>query len=387
MLVSETETVASDKNHSQQLAPSSLSLPLPQLQQELPSKETSIYSPTSHQNSIPSLTLDEIQSKSVRMVGSMSMDEFLANIWNSDDNQIDSPPPPPPPPTRDELPVQNKNAGAETETVISQQASLSVPPPICKKTVDEVWSEIRKDHRSQQNAEATNDEISASKSLRRQQTLGEMTLEDFLIKAGIVQESPLPSLPLKFSWPQQSSSSLPFQNQTGNITNNRPFDASYKMGPATRMGFSTQQNVGVCLSGDGASTYRVLSQSHSLAAKEPATSSAAEKCQTSGEPTRNSSKKRIIDGPPEVVVERRQRRMLKNRESAARSRARRQAYTVELEAGLNQLRQENEQLKEILAEAERKRKQEMARKKRIATKAQKMTEKFRAIRRTVSAAW
>ena len=45
------------------------------------------------------------------------------------------------------------------------------------------------------------------------------------------------------------------------------------------------------------------------------------KCGREGE---SSRKKMIIDGPPQVMVERRQRRMLKNRESAARSRARRQ---------------------------------------------------------------
>ncbi|KAK4286348.1 hypothetical protein QN277_002913 [Acacia crassicarpa] len=342
MLASKIETVASEP---------SLPLPLPQLQHESPLKETSIPSPNnSHQNSILSLTLDEIRIRSGRMFGSMSTDEFLANIWNS---EVD-----PQPPAGEEFPVQNRNAGAETEPVISQQDSLSVPPPICKKTVDEVWSEIRKGHHRPhgQNEEANNnEEIGGSESLKRQQTLGEMTLEDFLIKAGVVQPS---------------SSSLQFQIQTGNMTDNKPFDA---MG----MGFSAQQNVGGC----------VLSQSHSLAGKEPATSSAAEKCQKSGESTRNrSNKKRIIDGPLEVVVERRQRRMLKNRESAARSRARRQAYTVELEAGLSQLRQENEKLKEILAEAERKRKQEIARKKH-ATKGQKRADKFRALRRTMSAFW
>ncbi|CAD6252268.1 unnamed protein product [Miscanthus lutarioriparius] len=41
---------------------------------------------------------------------------------------------------------------------------------------------------------------------------------------------------------------------------------------------------------------------------------------------------------------RRQRRMIKNRESAARSRAQRQAYTNELELELAQLRRENEML-------------------------------------------
>jgi hypothetical protein len=42
--------------------------------------------------------------------------------------------------------------------------------------------------------------------------------------------------------------------------------------------------------------------------------------------------------------DRRRRRMIKNRESAARSRARRQAYTNELELALAQLRQENAML-------------------------------------------
>lgn len=42
--------------------------------------------------------------------------------------------------------------------------------------------------------------------------------------------------------------------------------------------------------------------------------------------------------------DRRHRRMIKNRESAARSRARKQAYTNELELALAQLRRENEML-------------------------------------------
>ncbi|CAN0847004.1 Protein ABSCISIC ACID-INSENSITIVE 5 [Linum grandiflorum] len=70
-------------------------------------------------------------------------------------------------------------------------------------------------------------------------------------------------------------------------------------------------------------------------------------------------RKRVIDGSVEKVVERRQRRMIKNRESAARSRARKQAYTVELEAELNQLKEENSQLKQALVELQRKRKQQV----------------------------
>ncbi|KAF3486040.1 hypothetical protein F2Q69_00057884 [Brassica cretica] len=46
----------------------------------------------------------------------------------------------------------------------------------------------------------------------------------------------------------------------------------------------------------------------------------------------------------EKVIERRQKRMIKNRESAARSRARKQAYTLELEAEVAQLKETNEEL-------------------------------------------
>ncbi|KAJ1390261.1 Basic-leucine zipper domain [Sesbania bispinosa] len=260
---------------------------LQQSEQEEPlEEEVPTLSQLNNQNSVLSLTLDEFQCKSGKNFGSMNMDEFLASILSSDDNQ---------------------------------HGSFSVPPPICKKTVDEVWSEIHKGQ-PQKNNEAKN--LDRIERLKKQQTLGEMTLEDFLIKAGVVQASTLTS---KTTSPQPRTT-MPFQNQT------------------------------------------------------------AENCQSLQESSGSGSRKRIIDGPPEVVVERRQRRMLKNRESAARSRARKQAYTVELEAELNQLKQENDNLKKFLAEVERKRKQEISQRKNL-TQAQKRTEKLRAMGKPISASW
>ncbi|KAF7011529.1 hypothetical protein CFC21_025826 [Triticum aestivum] len=58
----------------------------------------------------------------------------------------------------------------------------------------------------------------------------------------------------------------------------------------------------------------------------------------------NSSRRSAVLQPAAVGGDRRQRRMIKNRESAARSRARKQAYTNELELELEQLRRENKML-------------------------------------------
>ncbi|CAK9163767.1 unnamed protein product [Ilex paraguariensis] len=56
-------------------------------------------------------------------------------------------------------------------------------------------------------------------------------------------------------------------------------------------------------------------------------------------------KRRFTDEMMEKTIERRQRRMIKNRESAARSRARKQAYTNQLEHDAFQLRRTNDWLK------------------------------------------
>jgi ABA responsive element binding factor len=78
--------------------------------------------------------------------------------------------------------------------------------------------------------------------------------------------------------------------------------------------------------------------------------------------------------------------MIKNRESAARSRARKQAYTVELEAEVSQLKEENMRLrKQQEEEAERRKKQIMD----ILKSATKVVgvEKTSSLRRTRTATW
>uniref|UniRef100_A0A2P2Q344 ABSCISIC ACID-INSENSITIVE 5-like protein 6 n=1 Tax=Rhizophora mucronata TaxID=61149 RepID=A0A2P2Q344_RHIMU len=60
---------------------------------------------------------------------------------------------------------------------------------------------------------------------------------------------------------------------------------------------------------------------------------------------RGRGKRRLTEEPPvDKATQQKQRRMIKNRESAARSRERKQAYTVELESLVTQLEEENAQL-------------------------------------------
>ncbi|KAI5072754.1 hypothetical protein GOP47_0012860 [Adiantum capillus-veneris] len=91
-------------------------------------------------------------------------------------------------------------------------------------------------------------------------------------------------------------------------------------------------------------------------------------------------RKRGFEGSLEKVVERRQRRMIKNRESAARSRARKQAYTVELEAEVLQLKEENMRLRLLQEEmADTRRKQFLD---VLASLGSHMPPKARTLRRT-----
>ncbi|GAU32523.1 hypothetical protein TSUD_103680 [Trifolium subterraneum] len=297
---------------------------------QLQEQEEATNAQPSKQNSILSLTLDEFQCKSGKSFGSLNMDEFIASIWSSNDEAS----------TQTEK--NTKNVATTEQTICQDGNSFSVPPPICKKTVDEVWSEIHKN--APQFKEENN--LQRNETLVKQQTLGELTLEDFLVKAGVVQQS------------------FPFQNHSSNVMRNvTPVNlASFALRPSMGMGFSNQ-----CVSSNGLATYQMLSQNNNLGVQDQVAES--------------SNRKRIINGPPDVVVERRQRRMLKNRESAARSRARRQAYTVELEAELNLLKEENEKLKQVLAEAERKRKQEVTFTKKASNKGTKGDSKIKNIKK------
>ncbi|CAI0540036.1 unnamed protein product [Linum tenue] len=400
-----------------------------------------------------SLTLDEFQHtlcEGGKNFGSMNMDEFLNSIWTAEENQAtggggghavvhNSNPPA----ISMSAGVNNNGdptgsgepgRGISKQTSLPRQGSLTLPEQLCRKTVDEVWSEIHNGRinkakaaaeaaKSEGNSNSSRGNVRNADSTPRQPTFGEMTLEDFLVKAGVVREQQCgaaaaaaaaapPLLP-----PQQQSQYgmyqsgggavaagfLPRSIGSGGAVGNYQSVLPQTGGPMGESsgrngGYAPQQpppppaavyggRVGNGIAGGGGYAPAPLVGPVSPVSSDGMVANVdAVGNQYGMDMSGLRSRKRIIDGPVEKVVERRQRRMIKNRESAARSRARKQAYTVELEAELNQLKDENKQLKQALVELERKRKQQYVEELRTKgqSKAQKARERLRLMRRNLS---
>ncbi|KQK14568.1 ABSCISIC ACID-INSENSITIVE 5-like protein 5 [Brachypodium distachyon] len=173
-------------------------------------------------------------------------------------------------------PLRSMNLDELLRTVLPAAAAGGGPGPGSgKKTVDEVWRDIESGARGRQSAAME---------------VGEMTLEDFLSRAGVPVDGGGAHWLLRQYHPPPRS--LPVFGHGG---------------------------------GGGGG---FLSPSHA-----------------------GGGRKRGAGGEDEGGggggVERRQKRMIKNRESAARSRARKQAYMNELENKVSRLEEENRRLKEL----------------------------------------
>lgn len=258
-------------------------------------QQHSQFLPLSRQASLYSLTLDEVHNQLGGLgkpLGSMNLDELLKNVCTGDEND---------------------NAAAAT-------SALQHRPSLRHKTVDEVWRDI------QQGRDKSNNQDKVVQE--RQPTLGEMTLEDFLFKAGIVSQDSAEdkgigtdlniSTPqaqwLQYQLPSLQQQQQPPQHPQQNIIG----------------GFVPMQPLPVVPN-------TILENNY------PAISSPL-MCTLSD--TQTPGRKRGHSGDMiERTVERRQKRMIKNRESAARSRARKQAYTNELENKVSRLEEENARLK------------------------------------------
>lgn len=274
------------------------------------------------QGSSFSLTLNEVQNHLGEPLQSMNLDEFVKNIFPVDANQD-----------------QGMGMGgyspyaSASGSGIQRQTSLNMRQFLSKKTVDEVWREIQQGR--QKKGLCSEDRRLGHE---RQPTLGEMTLEDFLMNAGMAVEDSS----------AKQEDNVGFVGITGPMAEVQDFAQGaqwllpYHQMPtmdqhqhAQRMAVRpVQQPMAV---GTGPMVESVYHDSQ-INISSP----------TLGSPTDSNmiGRKRGFSGDmANKLVERRQKRMIKNRESAARSRARKQAYTNELESKVSRLEEDNKRLK------------------------------------------
>ncbi|CAL5073976.1 unnamed protein product [Urochloa decumbens] len=320
--------------------------------------------PLARQGSVYSLTFDEFQSALAgsaaagganggggvgKDFGSMNMDELLRNIWNAEETQAMA---------------STSGAGMPppaTAALQRQGSSLTLPRTLSAKTVDEVWRNLVRDEpppRPQGAADGGGQQ--QQQQAHRQSTLGEMTLEEFLVRAGVVRENPV-AVPAQAPPPPMPlpPRPVPVAPKSSAFLGNFP-GADDAAAAAAALGFAP---VGM----------RDLAMGNGLMPPGPpgmggggamAVQTAVNQLDSGGKGYSDLSspseplpysfqgmiRGRRNGGGVEKVVERRQRRMIKNRESAARSRARKQAYTMELEAEVQKLKEMNQELERKQAE-------------------------------------
>ncbi|KAL8513876.1 hypothetical protein ACS0TY_013118 [Phlomoides rotata] len=361
--------------------------------------------PLTRQSSVYSLTFEEFQSTiggSGKDFGSMNMDELLKSIWSAEDIQ--------------NFGSASGGVGGGGSGVVQdgggslqKQGSLILPRTLSQKTVDEVWRDMSKVGNGGGGKDASSG-VSSFGVPQRQPTLGEITLEEFLVRAGVVrEEAQLASNNAGFFgdlWhPVTSGSSgvgFGFQQQASRLMGGGVPESSNQMQPAATLPLNANGvspasilplnvNNGVTSAAQQLENHQLLQQQQQRQHQQilpkqsaltygirngmvgisdtiqnqggglgmvglgangsPAVSSDG-LSKSNGDTSSVSPVPYVFNGglrgrksaALEKVVERRQRRMIKNRESAARSRARKQAYTMELEAEVAKLKEENEQL-------------------------------------------
>ncbi|CAA2975095.1 ABSCISIC ACID-INSENSITIVE 5 2 [Olea europaea subsp. europaea] len=222
---------------------------------------------------------------------SLNVDELLMNVWtfgvNNQAMQV-----------VDYEPAFDR---PEPDSSLNPQFSLGLTRDL-NNSVDELWQEIQQ----------------GQSSLDRKDSLGDMTLEDFLIKAGVVTESSAlkinPGSIHHIVDPAQQEQSLQPVFMPGHL-NRQPIPTGGS--PVMNAVYSEME--------------LVMSPLNLMATMLG---------------TQSRRRRRVPLGVIEKIGERRLKRMIKNRESAARSRARKKAYQHELENEVSRLEEENRRLRQ-----------------------------------------
>ncbi|KAI4342173.1 hypothetical protein MLD38_026825 [Melastoma candidum] len=169
------------------------------------------------QTSIYSLTFDEFQNTWGGLgkdFGFMNVDELLKSVWTAEESLAMT-----------SNSGNDGNANVQPATNIQRQGSLTLPRTLSQKRVEEVWNDLFKE--SSEKDDVNKGEFSAP---QKQPTLGEITLEEFLFRAGVVREDPQPirgpsnglNVDVGLGFPPQIRGSSFLSNQITNQPPNAP---------------------------------------------------------------------------------------------------------------------------------------------------------------------
>ncbi|MED6197636.1 Alpha-L-arabinofuranosidase [Stylosanthes scabra] len=411
------------------------------------------------QPSVYSLTFDEFQNTLGGIgkdFGSMNMDELLKNIWTAEESQAMA--------FSSAGVAAGINGGDHNNPTgnLQRQGSLTLPRTLSQKTVDEVWRDLMKESGGGSSAGAgakdgSSNGVSSVPQNQGQQALGEMTLEEFLVRAGVVREdAPQQAQQMArsnannngwygggggdFARSNNGNGLLlgfqqPNRSNGNNLANNlvpkppppppqqqaqqqhqhqqppplfpKPANVAFASpmhmlnnaqlaSPGTRggmIGMPERSMNGSVVQNNGLPSVGIVGLAPAnvtASGASPANKMSPDMIAKSGVDTSSMS---LSPAPYvinrgrkcsaiEKVVERRQRRMIKNRESAARSRARKQAYTFELEAEVQKLKEINKELQKKQEEI-----MEMQKNQNMDSSFRPLANKRQCLRRTLTGPW
>lgn len=278
--------------------------------------------PLSRSGSLYNLTLDEVQNHLGNLgkpLGSMNLDELLKSVWSVEAGEVSDFG------GSDVAATAGGNMQHNQLGGLNSQESLTLSGDLSKKTVDEVWKDMQGKKWGVDRDR---------KSREKQQTLGEMTLEDFLVKAGVVGES--------FHGKESGLLRVDSNEDSRQKVSHGLHWMQYPVHSVQQQQHQYEKHTM-----PGFAAVHAIQQPFQVAGNQ-ALDAAISPSSLMGtlSDTQTLGRKRVASGiVVEKTVERRQKRMIKNRESAARSRARRQAYTQELELKVSRLEEENERLR------------------------------------------
>ncbi|THG22894.1 hypothetical protein TEA_026941 [Camellia sinensis var. sinensis] len=268
------------------------------------------------------LTLDQLgNSNLTKPLNNMDLVELVKNEISADEEGQS---------------MQNPSSSSSSSSSSIFLGNLNLNGTLSRKTMDEVWKEIA----HQEHVNAT-DEI---KSVHQQLALGETTIEDILARAGVINTQPFMGIdPMVvvsqqadwFKFPMASVHHNHHHQQQQQQQMTMPIlsvvDSNFQV---SELEFETPGGVDVgCHSENQLGLPMPMPMPMVPASCSLESQMGIER------------KRSFTDEMMEKTIERRQKRMIKNRESAARSRARKQAYTNQLEHEVFQLRKTNSWLK------------------------------------------